>query len=117
MRYNEHMSIPTLKYAVFYGTIRLDNGDIATYTADQVATFYGVQAEPYVAVPLTGINPIQDTEFEYVLLKPLTDMAYYDAPSRYNATMQPYLDNDFDAKRGGKWVVKPVIGESEEDFS
>lgn len=117
MRYNGLMAIPTLKFAVYYGTITLDNGDVATYTANQVATFYGVQALPYTAVPLTGVNPIQAHEFEYIQLKPLSDGNYYDAQSRYNVTMQPYLDSDFDAKQGGKWVVRPHTEDTDSDYS
>lgn len=111
------MPIPTLKYAVYYGTIRLDNGQLATYTASHLALLYGVQDEPYVAVPLLGVNPIQNTEYEYVQLKPLSDANYYDAKERYNADMEPYLDRNFDEHSPDKWVHPKLPDAIDDDLS
>ena len=112
------MAIPTPKFAVYYGTHRLDNGEYETLTALQVATLYGVQADPYLAVPLAGPSPFHggQQELSYIHLKPQPDGDYYDAHERYNTDMQPYLDEDFEGKAGGKWARPPQQSEEDQDY-
>ena len=104
------MAIQQPKWAVYYGTIRLNDGTTPTYSAAQVAEFYGVQAEPYLAVPLVGVTPFQGgpDEMSYYHLKPKSDpRLYFDAIERYNTENEIQWDEDFDAHRGGKWAVRP----------
>jgi hypothetical protein len=112
------MAIPQPKWAVYYGTIRLIDGTIATYTAAEVAAFYGVQDEDYLEVPLVGVSPFtggQD-EVSYYHLKPKNDSRlYFNAIERYNPSDEEYLDEDFDSRRGGKWAVRP-IGDTSQDY-
>lgn len=107
------MALPILKFAVYYGTITLIDGSVATYTANQVATFYGVQAEPYLAVPLVGISPFgkRADEVSYIHLKPQRDPSlYYDprVPEKFNESNLNWDGPDFDAQEGGKWEQRPV---------
>lgn len=104
------MPIPDLKYAVYYGTITLIDGTPATFTAAEIAELYGVDAEPYLAIPLVGSpSPFLNgaDELSYVHLKPLPDGRYYDAPTQFNADNETQWGEDFDARRGGKWAVRP----------
>lgn len=97
-----------MKYAVVYGTIKLNNGSTVTYSAAEIAELYNVQDEPYVPVPLDGPSPFNGAEeLEYVRLIPRPDGVYFDAKQRYNQDGGEYWDDDFDAKEGGKWAVKP----------
>lgn len=108
------------KWAVYYGTIRLDDGTMATYTAAQVAGFYSLGADPYLAVPLVGPNPFSggidsaNSEAAYYHLKPQRDGAYYDAHVRYNTTGAEYDDIDFDSKTKDKWVHRQRFDQSED---
>lgn len=104
----------SLKFAVIYGTITLDSGEVVTYSANDIATFYNVQDLPYVPVPLVGQSPFTGKEeIEYIRLIPRGDGVYYDAKERYNIDDEPYLDDDFDAKEGGKWAVKPRVADND----
>jgi len=108
------------KWAVYYGTITLDDGSVETYTADEVAALYNLGSDPYTAVPLVGANPfhggINDpmSEVSFFHLKPLANQAYYDAHVRYNTTGAEYEDIDFDARTTDKWVHRQIIDESED---
>lgn len=116
--YNEIMAIPQPKWAVYYGTIKLIDGSVVTYTAAEVAEFYGVQDEDYIEVPLVGLSPFNggEDEMSYYHLKPKNDSRlYFDAPTRYNTDMEEYWDEDFDSRRGGKWAVRPV-GDTSRDY-
>lgn len=117
MRYNAVMALPIPKWAVYYGTITLLNGDSATFTAAEVAELYGVEGEDYLEVPLTGPYPFMNgqDELSYYHLKPLRDGRYYDAPTRYNVEVETQWDEDFDARINGKWAVRPQT-ESDEDI-
>lgn len=114
------MALPILKFAVYYGTITLIDGSVVTYTANQVATFYGVQAESYLAVPLVGISPFKGAENEvsYVHLKPQRDPSlYYDprVPEKYNEDNEEWFGPDFNAREGGKWEQTPVRLDEDDD--
>lgn len=111
------MAIPAPKWAVYYGTIRLIDGTMQAYTAAQVATLYGVQSEPYLAVPLAGVSPFANSkeELEYYHLKPMADSRqYFNAIQRYNTNNEIQWDEDFDARRNGKWAVRPEFDNSED---
>lgn len=98
------------KWAVYYGTITLDDGTPATYTAAQVAGFYNLGSDPYLAVPLIGPSPFSGGprspmgEITYYHLKPQPDGRYYDAHVKYNTTGEEYPDIDFDARSPDKWT-------------
>lgn len=105
------------KWAVYYGTIRLDTGEQATYTAADVAAFYGIENEPYLAVPLVGVTPFQGgpDEMSYFHLKPKSDpRLYFNAIERYNTENEIQWDDDFDARRGGKWADRPQFDNTED---
>ncbi len=116
MVYNKNMALPESKYAVYYGTIRLNDGSYETYTAEQIAEFYEIADEDYLAIPLIGPSPFHggQDELSYVHLKPLSDGQYYDARQRYNVDNEIQWDEDFDARRGGKWAVRPEFDYSED---
>lgn len=109
MRYNRDMALTPPKWAVYYGTIELNDGSFATYTALQIATLYGVQAEPYLSIPVDGPYPWINgpQELSYYHLKPLADEQYFNAIERYNTNNEVQWDEDFDARRNGKWAVRP----------
>lgn len=112
------MALQEPKWAVYYGTIRLDTGDEVTYTAAEVAEFYGVQAEDYLEVPLTGPTPFANgpEELSYYHLKPKSDpRLYFDAIERYNTENEIQWQDDFDARRGGKWAQRPQTDSSFDD--
>lgn len=102
------MSLPVLKFAVYYGTITLDNGTPATFTALQIATLYNVADQPYLAVPLVGVDPFRGGQdyMSYVHLKPLPDAQYYDAKERYNFNNEVQMGDDFVVGQG-KWARRP----------
>lgn len=103
------MALSEPLWAVYYGTIRLSDGSPATYTANQIATLYGVQAEDYLAIdlaqPFPWINGAQ--ELSYYHLKPLADEQYFNAIERYNTENEIQWNEDFDGRRNGKWAVRP----------
>lgn len=105
------MSLPVIKIAVYYGTITLDTGDPATFTAAGIADLYNVADQDYLAVPLAGLSPFLGgkDESSYIHLKPLPDARYYDAKQRYNIDYDVQLDDDFNAHTGGKWAVRPAV--------
>lgn len=107
--YNELMALPEPKWAVYYGTITLDDGTQQTFTAEEVAELYGVQDENYLSIALTAPLPFEPgkSELEYYHLKPLPDGQYFNAIERYNTENEVQWDEDFDARRGGKWAVRP----------
>ncbi len=112
------MALPTLKYAVYYGTITLIDGSVVTYTANEVATLYGVEGEDYLAVPLVGTSPFAQgrNEVEYIHLKPQRDPSlYYDPrePEKYNADNEQWDAPDFDAQEGGKWEQPVKVSEDD----
>lgn len=106
----------TPRFAVYFGTITLDDGEPATYTAAEIAELYGVDEEDYLAVDMSLPEPFRGGQdyMSYYHLKPLPDGRYYDAKVRYNIDIEEYFDEDFDARRNGKWAVRPQI-DSEED--
>lgn len=103
------MSLPVLKFAVYYGTITLDNGAEHTYTAPEIATLYNVADQPYLAVNLAGPEPFQGgrDHMSYVHLKPLPDAQYYDAKERYNFNNEVQMGEDFVVGQG-KWAKRPA---------
>lgn len=86
------------------------------YTAEEVAELYGVDGEDYLEVPLTGPEPFVngDDYMQYVHLKPLPDQQYYNAIARHNTEFEGYFDEDFDARRNGKWAVRPEFVSDED---
>jgi hypothetical protein len=88
----------------------MDDGSEETFTANEVAGFYGVSLYPYLEVPLVGPSPFKGgpDEVSYIHLKPLPDERYYDAVERYNVDNEIQWDEDFDARRGGKWAIRPL---------
>lgn len=102
------MSIPTLKFAVYYGTITLDNGTIQTYTANQIAGYYNVADQPYLPVSLVGNEPFMGGQdyMTYVHLKPLPNGQYYDAKEQYNFNNEIQQGDDFVVGQG-KWAKRP----------
>lgn len=103
------MALPEPKWAVYYGTITLKNGDEATYTAEEVAELYGIEEETYLEIELGDPWPIEPrkSEVEYYHLKPLPDGQYFNAIERYNTENETYYDEDFDPRKGGKWAERP----------
>lgn len=114
--YYVNMSLPTIKFAVYYGTITLHTGAEVTYTAEEVAELYGVEAEDYLEVPLAGPEPFLNGQdyMQYVHLKPLPDQQYYNAIARHNTEFEDYFDEDFDARRNGKWAERPQFVSDED---
>lgn len=112
------MAIQEPKWAVYYGTIRLDTGEYITYTAEEVAEFYNVQNEDYLAVPLAGPTPFANgpEELSYFHLKPKPDpRLYFDAIDRYNTENEIQWKDDFDARKNGKWADRPEVDSSFDD--
>jgi hypothetical protein len=111
------MSLPIAKFAVYYGTIRLRDGTLQTYSAAQIAAFYNVSDQNYLAVALTGVQPFQNGRdyMSYFHLKPLPDGQYYDAKIRYNIAYQEQLADDFVVGQG-KWARRPTESYDEEDI-
>lgn len=108
MRYYGVMAQTPLKFAVYYGTITLDNGTSHTYTAADIAGLYNVADQPYLAVPLVGNEPFLSGQeyMSYVHLKPLSDGLYYDAKERYNFYNVVQQGEDFVTGQG-KWARRP----------
>lgn len=110
------------KWAVYFGTILLDDGTPATYTAAQIATLYNLGSDPYLAVPLSGPSPFHGGpdspmgEITYYHLKPQSNGEYYDAHVKYNTTGGEYLDIDFNAKSKDKWTHRKVIATDDDVY-
>lgn len=110
------------KWAVYYGTITLDDGTVQTYSAAQIAALYNLGSDPYTAVPLVGPSPFYGGpdspmgEVTFYHLKPLSNGAYYDAHVRYNTTGGEYDDIDFDAKSKDRWTHRLRIDQSEDNL-
>lgn len=85
---------------------------MVTYTAAEVAEFYGVEDEEYLAVPLAGPEPFENGQeyMEYYHLKPKPDSRlYFNAIDRYNTDNEIQWDENFDSRQGGKWAVRPHV--------
>lgn len=110
------MTLPTAKWAVYYGTIKLKDGSMATYSAADIAELYGITGESYLAIALTDPEPfINGPDYmSYYHLKPLPDGNYFDAIQRYNTNYEEQWDEDFVTGKG-KWAVRPDV-QSDEDF-
>ena len=65
-----------LLYAVYPGSVTLYNGTVATFTALELATAYGVQDEPYLTVNNGLQVPQGEAYFNYIHLKPRKDGIY-----------------------------------------
>ena len=98
------------QFAVYFGSVRLHNGMIETYSASEVADFYGVGDEDYLAVDMAAPLPFENGPdyMSYIHLKPLADGRYYNAIERFNTENEIQYKRDFDARRGGKWEVPPL---------
>lgn len=109
---------PAPRWAVYYGTITLDDGTPQTYTASEVAALYNLGGADYLAVPLIGPSPFLGgvDEVSYYHLKPQPDGQYYDAPELYNTSNEEYLDIDFDARAKDKWVHR-IREDQSDDFN
>lgn len=104
------------KWAVYYGTIRLNDGTIETYTAAEVAALYGIEDEDYIEVSLVGPEPFTSGNdyMTYYHLKPLPDGQYFNAIERYNTENEIQWDEDFDSRRNGKWAVRPEFDHADD---
>lgn len=102
------MALTPLKFAVYFGTITLDDGSTQTYTALEIATLYNVADQPYLPVNLALPLPFQNgrDEMSYVHLKPLPDAQYYDAKEQYNFNNEIQWGEDFVVGEG-KWARRP----------
>jgi len=72
------MAVPEILYAVYPGSVTLYNGTVRTFTALELATAYGVQAESYLTVNTNADIPQGTTYFNYIHLKPRKDNTYQD---------------------------------------
>lgn len=106
------------KWAVYYGTVRMDDGTTQTFTAAEVANSYNLGTDPYTAVLINGPSPfhggIDDpmSEVSFYILKPRTDtLPYPDAHVLYNTTGAEYDDIDFDAHSKDRWTHRQIIEE------
>lgn len=70
------MTLPAIQYAVYPGSVTLRTGEVATFTALELATAYGVQDEPYLTVADNTQIPSAATFFNYIHLKPRADGLY-----------------------------------------
>lgn len=97
------MALPEVKYAIYPGTTPLydENGDYIgdqTFTAEELATAYGVEGTDYLTVPEGTPEPQGMLYFEYIHLKPRSDGKYINMLDEVEAEYRP----DFDAKK--KWT-------------
>lgn len=65
-----------IKYAVYPGTVTLQSGGTATFTAEELAEAYGVEAEDYLIINTFADIPTDETYLEYIHLKPRADGIY-----------------------------------------
>lgn len=99
-----------LKYAVYPGTVTMDDGTQVYISASELADYYGLdQSDDYLVVEEGQPSPFvgRTDEAEYVQLIPRSDGRYPDIKTLYNESGEEYWDADFDARRGGKWAQKP----------
>lgn len=68
-----------LLYAVQPGSVTLRDGTVQTFTASQLATAYGIQAEPYLVVNTDADLPKDPFQrMKYLVLVPRADGQYQD---------------------------------------
>lgn len=65
-----------IKYAVYPGTITTYSGEVVTMDALELATAYGVEAEPYLEVASVTDIPSDKSYLEYIHLKMREDNVY-----------------------------------------
>ena len=97
------MALPEVKYAIYPGTTPVydEDGDYIgddTFTAEELATLYGVQDEDYLTVEEGDPEPQGMTYFEYIHLKPRSDRKYINMKTEVEAIYRP----EFDAKK--RWT-------------
>lgn len=91
------MAIPVTKYAIYPGTTPVYNedGDYIgddTFTDVELATLYGVEAEPYLTINDGDPEPQGMTYFEYIHLKPRSDRKYFNMKTMIEDTYRPDFD-------------------------
>jgi hypothetical protein len=70
------MTLPAIQYAVYPGSVTLRDGQVATFTAEELATAYGVDGEDYLVVADNTEIPPAPEFFNYIHLKPRADGVY-----------------------------------------
>lgn len=103
MLYNVVMALPEVQYAIYPGTTPVydENGDYVgdqSFTAEELATAYGVEQEDYLIVEEGDPEPQGMAYFNYIHLKPRSDGKYINMLEEVEAEYRP----DFDAKK--KWT-------------
>lgn len=95
------MTLPaTTKYAVYPGTVTLYNGSEITFTAEELATAYGVEEESYLTVNSSADIPTGLAFFEYIHLKPRADNVYRNIKQTAQDDGEvTTLDRDFDGDK------------------
>lgn len=99
-----------LKYAVYPGTITLDDGTEVYVSAAELADYYGLDpSDEYVVVEQGQPSPFTtgSDEATHVQLIPRSDGKYPNIKEVYNASGEEYWGEDFDARKGGKWAERP----------
>lgn len=91
--YNEIM--PEVKYAIYPGTVTLQDGSTKTWTAIDLAAVYGLADEDYLVVNNPTEIPQGMAYFEYIHLAPRDDDKYIDMKAEVEDVYRP----DFDAKK------------------
>lgn len=97
------MALPEVKYAIYPGTTPVydENGDYLgdmSFTAEELATAYGVQDEDYLVVNEGESEPQGMKYFEYIHLKPRSDGKYINMKTQVEEIYRP----DFDGKK--RWT-------------
>jgi hypothetical protein len=94
------MAVPEVKYAIYPGTTPVYNEDgdyvgDATFTAEELATAYGVEGEDYLTVENDTWSLQDMAYFEYIHLKPRSDGKYINMLTQVEEIYRP----DFDSKK------------------
>ena len=107
-----------IKYAVYPGSVTLRDGTVATYTALELATLYGVQDEPYLTVSSPIMTPGGLAFFEYIHLKPRADGIYENIKLTAQDDDQVVtLDQDFDGDKAYTQETDPQNIDREQNLS
>lgn len=93
----------SIKYGIYPGTVTLYDGTTKTFTAEELASEYGLSSGEYDVLS-EGTDELSGKDYmEYIHLKPRRDDHYTDIKEElHDDGQQSTLDEDFDGRR--RWT-------------
>ena len=106
-----------IKYVIYPGSVVLQDGTTATFTAGELATAYGIDGGDYLTVNSYLDVPAGVTYFEYIHLKPRADGVYINIKDTAQDDGQTITyGEDFDGTKKYTQETDPLNIDKDVDF-